>query len=101
MVEGAVEFHQLGKMPPTTPAVEEATEAWRRGEDTLLNFFTSEIETAEGRHIPSSDLYDAYKRFVIDEGGFPMVNAVFAREAKSHPGLEQYRHEPKRQLQVC
>lgn len=96
MVEGAVEFHKLGKMPQSTPAVEEATEAWRRGEDTLLNFFTSEIETAEGRHIPSSDLYDAYKRFVIDEGGFPLVNAVFAREAKSHPGLEQYRHEQKR-----
>jgi putative DNA primase/helicase len=96
MVEGAVEYHQLGKMPPATLAVEEATEAWRRGEDMLLNFFTSEIEPAEGRHIPSSDLYDAYKRFAIDGGGFYLNQAVFAREAKAHPGLEKYCHEPKR-----
>jgi len=96
MIEGAMEYHRLEKMPSVPSAVEEATDTWRRGEDTLLGFFSSEIEPAEGRHIANTNLYDAYYRFVRDSGGFPMVNAVFSRELKAHTKLEKFRRESKR-----
>ena len=94
LIEGAVLYSKRSQtLPPMTERIRRATDEWRQGEDTLLGFFSSEVQVEAGRHIASTDLYTAYERFVRDNGGEPLSSSDFMRGFKIHPRLEKYRSQ--------
>jgi putative DNA primase/helicase len=91
MIEGAVEYSQNGGMPASTPLIQDAVEAWRTGEDKLLEFFLNEIEVDTGRHIATHDLHRAYEHYMTDSGDFPLKLDAFLKACQTHGRLAKFR----------
>ncbi len=91
-VEGCLSWQASGLQPPM--AVTEATDAYRREQDTIGQFLADTCNLSPAMRTMSSDLYETYKRWCSENGSVrPLSQKALAPRLEEH-GLihEKGRH---------
>lgn len=80
LIEGARIYLTEGLVTP--PEVKAATQEYRDEMDKIGPFIAACVRQAEGKHVTARTMYEAYKSFDLANGGSPIHETRFGREAK-------------------
>ena len=85
VVEGAMRWYAGGKRLPQPPAsVRDATEEWRRGVDTVGQFFEDQLVLDPHSHVMSSELYEAFCAWLGGAGAATWNDQTFIARLTEH-----------------
>lgn len=91
IVEGAMRWYAGGKRLPQPPAsVRDATEEWRRGVDTVGQFFEDQLVLDPHSHVMSSELYEAFCAWLGGAGAATWNDQTFIARLTEHSVLGEH-----------
>lgn len=98
LVDGARRWYDAGRvMPPTPPAVAEATRAWRTESDLILAYFDDRLVASHADHVMTTELLRDFNDWLAARGHRAWSDKTFVARFGEHDELAQY-HIEKRQI---
>jgi putative DNA primase/helicase len=86
LIDGARRWYAAGQVMGARPkTVEDDTLAWRLASDLVLHFFSDKLVADAGYYIPSSELYEAFTKWLtIDNGYQKWTSQTFTERFGQH-----------------
>lgn len=91
LIEGAVKWHQGGRIMPTEPeSVREATQRWRGTADLVMRYLAERLVFDPASCVVSTELYADFSDWLTDNGHRPWTDRNFTARLAQHSEVTEH-----------